>query len=263
MKIEYRKYHGCGNDFLLVATVDNIDYALLAPKICHRRLGVGADGLIVYKKDPPTMYFYNSDGSAGTMCGNGLRCLARFFFDAGIIKSDNFAVRTPAGIKEAVILDRDIAINLGKAVFAGAEFKSNAVTNDFIDRELSGFVVSAVFTGACHLVAYVNDLTAPSTSQATRLSNHPLFPDRINVNFARVIDGENIEVRTYERGVGWTAACGTGAAAVYAISLLKGLCRETITVRFKYGIVKITADAAGNILLIGPATKIASGFFYY
>lgn len=262
MKVEFMKYHGCGNDFLLINFTDEIDYSDLAKKICNRNLGVGADGIIVFQA-PSTMLFYNADGSAGSMCGNGLRCLARYLHDIKKVDNDCFIVNTPAGPKPVMILGELIEINLGKPDFSGKVMKIKDEPDNYIGQKICGIEVSAVFTGAAHLVVYVDDIETVETKTGMALSNHSLFTDRINVNFVKMINRETFAVRTFERGVGWTAACGTGAAAVYAISYLKGLCAEAISVRFRYGTVKVHYNNQHQLLLTGPAEKIAKGYFYY
>ena len=259
MEIRFSKYHGLGNDFLIVDARDGADYQDLAKKICDRRFGVGADGLIVYRP-PREMLFFNADGSKGTMCGNGLRCLARYLHEEKRFGRD-LIIDTPDGPKGARVGKDLIETDLGVPDFSGKRAGVVGAPEVFIDRELEGFKVSAVYTGAAHLIVPVPDPRRVATEKAAALSNHALFPDRVNVNFTTLIDRSTAFARVFERGVGWTEACGTGAAAVYAVFRRKGLIDDTLSVRFNAGAVAVTA-AGERILLSGPAEKIAEGIYW-
>ena len=259
MEIKFSKYHGLGNDFIIIDAREDVDYPDLAREICDRHFGVGADGLIVYQL-PQEMLFYNADGSVGTMCGNGLRCLSRYLRDEKNF-GDSFTVETAAGSKLVRFIGELIETDLGVPDLSGKRMGIAGDPADFIDRELEGFTVSAVFTGAAHLVVFCDDPFMISTEVAARLSNHPVFTDRINLNFVKAIDRATCLVRTYERGVGWTEACGTGAAAVYVETRRQTRCDEQLTVRFRAGAVRVRYEG-GRIVLTGPAERIANGVFY-
>lgn len=259
MKIQFTKYHGCGNDFIIIDETEGLDYSLFAIAACNRKLGFGADGLIIYKQ-PAEMLFYNADGTAGTMCGNGLRCLAAYINEK--TNRTDFIVRTPSGPKRVRIVGSDIEINLGKANFSGTVLKIKGEPERFIDEEVEGFIASAVYTGTAHLVIYENgDNIDDDTARA--LCHSKFFPDRINVNFARKTGKNEFYVRTYERGVGWTSACGTGAAAVYAALRLKSPIEGSVRVYFEYGSVTLSSDKYDNIILSGPASLVGYGCFIY
>ncbi len=260
--MKFNKYHGLGNDFIIVEE-QTLDYSELAKKVCDRHIGVGADGLIIVKKDPLTMLFYNADGSEGTMCGNGLRCFGKYCKDHKVALGPLLEVQTLAGIKTVEFLKDDLyKTNLGKPVFDSEIMQIHNTESKFLNQPLFGVRVSAVFTGAIHAVVFVLNVDSVQVQElGERISNHPIFGDRANVDFVQVIDRENFLVRTYERGVGWTMACGTGAAASFVIGKNKGYCDEEVTVSFPLGKVLVQSHADGEILLTGPAKKICSGDF--
>lgn len=260
MGINFMKYHGCGNDFIIIAANENISYSNLAKSICHRQIGVGSDGLIIFE-EPNKMIFYNADGSEGTMCGNGLRCLAQYMIDNKKIDKDNFIINTKAGLKEIKIINEEIQTNLGQPNYSGKIMKIAEEPGSFIDQEINGFFATAIYTGTAHLVIEVLDVLKINDDEAFQLCNYPLFLERINVNFFEKINDNEFYIRTFERGVGWTEACGTGAAAVYAYLLLKERCKDLVKIHLKYGILKVKVDDNGNIIVIGPARKIAEGKF--
>jgi len=259
MKIQFTKYHGCGNDFIIINEIPGLDYSLLALAVCNRKLGIGADGLIIYK-EPLEMVFYNADGSAGTMCGNGLRCLAVYIHEKTHLNA--FTIKTPAGLKQVNITGAEIAVNLGRADFSGAVLGIKGAPEYFIDENVEGFSASAVYTGTAHLVIRADGKNI-NEAAAGALCHNQLFPEKINVNFVKIIKENEFYVRTYERGVGWTSACGTGAAAAYALFRLKNLVTGLVKAHFEYGNVTLTCDEYDNIILSGPAHLTCYGYFFY
>lgn len=260
--MKFNKYHGLGNDFIIVEE-QPLDYSELAKKICDRHIGVGADGLIIVKKNPLTMLFYNADGSEGTMCGNGLRCFGKYCQDHKVGSGPLLEVQTLAGPKTVEFLkDNLFKTNLGKPIFDPEIMQIHTTEREFLNQPLFGVRVSAVFTGAIHAVVFVLNADSVQVQElGQRISNHPIFGDRANVDFVQVIDRGNFSVRTYERGVGWTMACGTCAAASFIIGKSKGYCDDEVTVSFPLGKVFIQGNEDGEIFLTGPAEKICSGDF--
>ncbi|MEM2820444.1 MAG: diaminopimelate epimerase, partial [Candidatus Bathyarchaeia archaeon] len=243
VELIFWKMHGLGNDYILI---DNRDgrlheeiLSLLAQKLCRRRFSVGADGLLlVYDSDVADvkMRIFNADGSEAEMCGNGIRCIAKYCYENGIIKRDEMRIETLAGIRTVWLNIEDdrvrtVTVDMGSPVFR-REHIPVAGEGDFIDEELR--VNCEVFRATClsvgnpHCVIFVENVDDfPVTYYGPKIENHPLFPKKINVEFVQVIRQDLIKVRVWERGVGETLACGTGAcASVVAGKILGKVNRE-------------------------------------
>ena len=230
MEIPVIKYHGCGNDFVLIheADVQTLDPAALAVKICNRNTGMGADGMILAKQNPTTMLFYNADGSMAPMCGNGIRCFARFCKEEGIAHGDQFAVLTGDGIKKVEIIEEE---PFQCRIFMG-EPKDDPKA---LGKEVT---LCSLFLATVHTVWFVEDAFDDALLPIAReIHQHPFFPQKTNVNMVQVIDRNTIRMRTWERGVGLTLACGTGACASVVTAYRKGL--------------------------TGPAQRVLKGVYYY
>lgn len=264
--MKFSKYHGCGNDFIIIRYEQNLDYENIAIQVCNRNIGIGADGLIVVKENPLEMIFYNADGSRGTMCGNGIRCFAKYCYDEQLVNEKQFSVKTLAGDMNINLFDEDIfwvRVDLGKPSFNNEYTKIDSDVIPFFNQELlttKGVIpVDSLFMGTVHTVVWVSTLEAAlDTSLADEICNYPLFKDRTNVNFVKVVNSENFVIRTYERGVGWTKACGTGAAASFVVGKIKGKCKEKIMVHLEYGMLEISEEN-DHIIMNGPAKMIAKG----
>ncbi|MDR1953868.1 MAG: diaminopimelate epimerase [Clostridiales Family XIII bacterium] len=290
--ILFSKYHGCGNDFILVRgrDVDAGDICVrLARAVCDRHVGVGADGLIVVREDPLEMEIYNSDGSRAPMCGNGIRCFAQYCRDEGIVPQERteYSVRTLAGDMRVRVLCEapfSVEINMGRPDFnpaklgivgqgAREDFLRQAVTVDGRTVE-----VSSVFVGTVHTVVWLGaggspgaeDLLAEDAAirescEALRfgekLSELPLFSGKTNVNMAKIIDEDTVELVTWERGAGLTAACGTGASAVAVIGALEGRLNRSVEVLLPYGALNIRIADSGEVFMAGPSVRIATGTY--
>ncbi|MBN7774622.1 diaminopimelate epimerase [Clostridium aminobutyricum] len=287
MMIKFAKYHGCGNDFIMVGeeSVKGMDFSELALKVCHRSTGIGADGLIVVCTQPELeMIFYNQDGSRAPMCGNGIRCFAKYCFDYGICKEKEYDVKTLAGVMQVKVvktgketyphLDPEkaeqgefvVEIGMGKPLFDPATFGVNA-TSDFLNKAINttfGKVnVSSCFMGTVHTVVLVDNLDAVNVDAlGSEISNHPIYTEKTNVNFVEVMDKNTLKIKTYERGVGPTYACGTGACASLVIANLEGKCDDTVDVILPLGTLHITKTKEEEIRMAGPAVKIAEGVYY-
>lgn len=262
MDLRFFKYHGLGNDFIIIKENRTLDYASLARKICHRNLGVGADGFIVVCENPLEMIFYNQDGTEGTMCGNGLRCFAQFVVDEAIVDSKRFNVQTKAGMYTIEIKENMIDVCMGKPNFSPLIMNIDTKKEEFIQEQLLGVELSAVFMGTAHCVVFADDIMkVMHLDIGETLHQHPIFLKKINVNFVEVTGKETVKMTTYERGVGWTLACGTGACATYVIGKRLGKWNDKLTIDFPYGLMHITTDDNDDIHMIGPATYIATGNF--
>lgn len=244
--MEFTKMHGAGNDFLLI---NGFKYNLdeIVPKIkklCDRRFGVGGDGLIVAL--PSTdydvkMFYYNSDGSQGEMCGNGIRCFAKFVYEKGIIKKDILKIETLAGVQTAVlkINDKDIVekieIEIGNIKYDPKDIIVNVEGENAFNKKLTvegkEIIFSSVFLGVPHTVIFINKEDEYDINDiGSKIEVHPLFPKKTNVNFVLPISDNEIKIFTWERGAGRTLACGTGSSSSALLChKLKGM-KDTIKV---------------------------------
>lgn len=260
--MEFFKYHGAGNDFILVKTLGSYTIETLAKALCHRRFGIGADGIMLPENSEVAdvkMVYYNSDGSYATMCGNGLRCFSKFVYEEQIVSKSSFTVETGDGIKTVDLKienDEVIAVTVkmsdGEKKLMGHQFQ-------FGDQ-----VYRATFLnlGVPHLVVPVESLTEKEiTTHGPMMEKAPVFEKGTNVNFVRVIDRKSIYVDTWERGAGYTYACGTGCcASVYALYKANKI-DEKVSVMVKGGQLEIELLPDQSIMMTGPAIKICKGHY--
>jgi diaminopimelate epimerase len=254
MKI--RKYNGCGNDFIILPFEDDRDNSELAKKLCQE---FSTDGMILVKEKPIEMVFYNQDGTEAPMCGNGIRTFARYLVDQDLVASDcnNFDVITQAGIMRINIISRQpflVEVNMGQAEFASEKTKMTVEDTGFHQINISGNLLDlhTVFIGTIHTVVFVDDTLAMTSQDLGEvICNLPLFSQKTNVNFLEIIDRKNIKVKTYERGVGWTLACGTGCCGSVYIGQKEGLLDDEVCVHLEKG--SLTISNRGDIFMTGPA----------
>ena len=237
--MEFQKYTGLGNDFII--TNENVSSEKVA-KLCDRRFGIGADGLIVAEKKAGKFFmkFFNSDGSRAKMCGNGIRCYTQYLVKNGLVDDNgNIEIDTLAGVKniEYTKIDNkfNVRVDMGKP--------QDLSLNNIIKIEGVEYIYHYVFTGTIHIVIYIDEknLNKEYVTKVGKIiqSNKEVFPDSINVNFVSVIDKKNIKVMTYERGAGLTLACGTGSVASAYISNVLNLTDEIVNVKLLGGILKV------------------------
>ncbi|WP_427338540.1 diaminopimelate epimerase [Caloranaerobacter sp. DY30410] len=274
--LEFTKMHGLGNDFIIF---DGINQNLpnhneLAKKVCDRHFGIGADGMMVVKRSSNSdikMLFYNADGSQAPMCGNGIRCFAKYVFDKKLVKNKEFEVETLAGIMRPRIMSSEekisfVEVNLGKAYFSPKIIHANTDKEKILDEsiEIDGniFRISAVVVGSVHAVIFVDDLDKIDINViGCKIENHQLFSNKINVNFCKIIDNTNLQVLTWERGVGQTLACGTGAASAAVISNILYNTSKKVKVHLLGGTVEIE-QRNNEVFMTGPAEIICQGVYY-
>lgn len=271
--VKFAKLHGAGNDFVAINGMEDEtwDYSELAEKACHRRFGVGADGLLVVKPSEKAecfMLYYNADGSRANMCGNGLRCFVKFVRDSGIVKTDRFQVETFAGVFDVDASTEDgkvksVKVKMGEAVLAPEMIPVDYEGDRFIQQKIavSGRTVevSSVLVGVTHTMVFVDDIDMEEVlTLGPEIEKHPIFPEGTNVNFVKVVDRENLVVYTWERGCGHTLACGTGICASAYVSNLVGLSGESVAVESPGGRLYIEIKD-GIIYMDGPAVKICEG----
>ena len=264
--IELTKMQGCGNDFVIIdyAEYEKTGMAMdeLAKKVCDRHFGVGADGMIIPKTDTANTdigwYFYNSDGSIAQMCGNGMRCFARYVYDKGLVKKKEFSVATGAGIISPQFLeDGNVKVNMGIPVLEDAKipFKGERKLK-VLDRE---FDITPVSMGNPHCVITVEDTPIDrALKYGPVIERHEYFPEKTNTEFVKIISKSEIEMCVYERGCGITLACGTGACASVVACVLNNLTEQNVKVNLPGGAVFVEwqgnkDNPQKNIFLTGPA----------
>lgn len=255
---------GIGNDFVVVSSADaqGRDLAALAAALCDRRTGIGADGLLVVGTSPLSMTVVNPDGSVPEMCGNGLRCVARYAADHGREDTDLTIVTGAGPLETHRLPDGRIAIDMGTARLTRGEIgMTGPASEEFLDQELvSGLRGSAVSMGNPHLVIVQADVDAVDLPFfGPRLENHPLFPERVNVHFVQVESRTRLKMRTWERGAGITLACGTGACAVAVACHRLGLSDASVQVKLPGGMLQIDINAERRVRMTGDAVAVFEG----
>lgn len=273
--MKFTKMHGCGNDYVYVncftETIHNP--AKAARFISDRRFGIGSDGLILIK--PSTiadfkMEMYNADGSEGAMCGNGVRCIAKYVYDYRLTDRTHLSIETKSGIKYLDLHVTDgkvsaVKVHMGAPIFTPNDIpvisdkpllQNEPITIDGIEYQMT-----CVSMGNPHAVIFVADTKKIDIEKIGPLfEHHPLFPDRINTEFVTVEDRKNVTMRVWERGSGETLACGTGACAVAAAGVINGLTEDEITVHLLGGDLVIYFDREKNtIWMTGPAATVFDG----
>lgn len=280
--LKFEKYHGAGNDFIIVHEKDLIekgipDYNELAVQICDRHFGIGADGLLIlkYVANMPFMFYYNSDGSQAPMCGNGIRCFSHYLKNNNIEREDTFVVKTLSGdltIETSLDEENDeflAKVDMGKPIF-DIKKMINTEKEQFLKEkiEIGGeeVEISYIFMGTDHAVIFVDDFDKYNIDElGVKIENYTeLFPKKVNVNFVKVHDRNYIEVVTWERGAGRTLACGTGATASAVLARIFGLVEEKINVKVPGGQLVIEYGSYGSeAFMTGPSEKIVEGYYKY
>lgn len=275
--MKFTKMQGIGNDYVYVNCFEETiaDPSAVAKFVSDRHFGIGSDGLILVKPSDVAdceMDMYNLDGSQGAMCGNGIRCVAKFAYDHGIVRKKNITVNTKSGIK---YLDLDIKdgkvssvkVNMGSPILTAKMIPvvsdKEQVINQPLDVNGTVWNITAVSMGNPHAVTYMEDVNSLDIEKVGPMfENHINFPDRINTEFVKVIDRRTLQMRVWERGSGETLACGTGACAVAVASTLNGLVDEDvpITVKLLGGDLQILWNRQENLVyMTGPATTVFEG----
>ena len=257
--LHFLKYHGLGNDFVLIdgrkENLEGIDLKKLAIDICDRHFGVGADGLLIVfpsQKAHYRMQIFNPDGSEAEMCGNGIRCFAKYVYETDQLKEEVISVETLAGtVLPAVILEN------GKVVAVEVDMGQ---PKDEGEVTLEGFVFKKISMGNPHAVTFVEDLTQVNLGDiGPKIENDQHFPNRTNVEFVKVINDKEIEVAVWERGAGETLACGTGACAAMVACALLGKTGRRVLVHLPGGNLDIEWAEDNHVLMRGPAEKVFEG----
>ncbi|WP_392536076.1 diaminopimelate epimerase [Nostoc sp. C117] len=277
MAMEFTKYHGLGNDFILI---DNRSSSLpvLTPqqaiKLCDRHFGIGADGVIFALPGENgtdyTMRIFNSDGSEPEMCGNGIRCLAGFLADleGEARNKDSYRIHTLAGVMIPQLLsDGQVKVDMGLPRLLAGEIPTTLtpteekVINQPLEVAGKTWDVTCVSMGNPHCITFVEDIAAIELETiGPKFEHHPAFPQRINTEFIQVVRRDYLKMRVWERGAGITLACGTGACASLVAGVLTGKCDRIATIELPGGVLQIEwSDIDQRVYMTGPAEKVFTG----
>lgn len=282
--MKFTKMHGCGNDYVYVDCTKEVipDKAATAVRVSDRHFGIGSDGLILIKSSEVAdfeMDMYNADGSRGKMCGNGIRCVAKYVYDHGLTNKTEITVDTQAGIKtlQLTVCDGKVSkvrVDMGEPVLIPQEIPVKASVLGLADdrREAivaqpftvanSSYDITCVSMGNPHCITFIDEdvRSFPLEAIGSLFEKHELFPEGVNTEFVNIIDKEHLRMRVWERGSGETLACGTGACAVAVASYLNGFTGRKVDVELMGGHLEIVYDAATNhVFMTGPATEVFSG----
>lgn len=305
--MKFTKMHGIGNDYVYVNCLQETvaDPARMARFVSDRHFGIGSDGLILIRPSEIAdfgMEMYNADGSQGAMCGNGIRCVAKYVYDYGLTDKTHISVATGSGIKYLDLQVEDGKVSLVTVDMGAPELAPEKIPVDVslagamychgsrdsypekppVDVSLAGaancreagaviglpvtvggsvYEMTCVSMGNPHCIVRIPDVDGLAIEQTgPQFENHPMFPDRVNTEFIRVIDRRTVQMRVWERGSGETLACGTGACAVTVACVLNGWTEDSVTVRLRGGDLQIHWDREKNtVLMTGPATVVFDG----
>ena len=273
--MKFTKMHGIGNDYVYVNCLkENVENpSEVAIKISDRHFGIGSDGLILIKPSDVAdgkMEMYNADGSQGAMCGNGIRCVAKYMYDYGITDKTSISVETKSGIKYLDLTLKNgkvdtVKVNMGAPILKASEIpvisEKEQVISEPVTIDGKEWKITCVSMGNPHAITYIDDVKHLEIEKiGPKFEKHEIFPDRVNTEFVHVIDRNTVEMRVWERGSGETYACGTGACAVAVSSILNGLTEEEVTVKLLGGDLKIFWNREENrVYMTGSATKVFDG----
>lgn len=277
--LRFDKYVAAGNDFLVFDGRENlgINYNDLALKVCNRHFGIGSDGIMVCENSNIAdikMLYFNSDGSQGEMCGNGIRSFTKYIYDYGIVKKKLISIETLAGIQYIELqtdeFDKvsEIKVNMGKPVFEGAKIPVNIhkekILEETINIDNEDYKFSAVLVGVPHVVIFVDNIYDIDINDLGRkIEIHEFFPNKTNVNFVKILDRNTIDIYTWERGAGRTLGCGTGSCASVVVGNLLKKLDSKVLVNTEGGNLKVQLKDDYEIIMIGSATHVATGEYYF
>jgi diaminopimelate epimerase len=276
--VTFTKMHGLGNDYICINSLENILAENKLPQIarymCNRNFGIGADGLILVQESSVAdikMRIFNKDGSEAEMCGNGIRCFAKYIYDNKIIDKQSISIETKAGVKgvRLKVLNGEvyeIEVDMGRPIFD--DIKNISVQNNYripisvnIKVDDTRFIGNYVSMGNPHLVIFVNNVENIDIEKyGPAIENMKCFPNKINVEFVQALGRNTLKIRTWERGVGETYACGTGSCASFCIAYYKGICSSYVKAILRGGELNLNYNKQnGHIIMSGIATKVYDG----
>lgn len=273
--MKFTKMQGCGNDYVYINGFHEVikDKSELAKQLSDRHFGIGGDGIIFINPSEIAdfeMEMYNADGSRSEMCGNGIRCVGKYVYDNGLTDQTSITVESFGAIKklELQVINEKVQyvkVNMGEPrldpekIPVALEMKN--VINQPIGINGEVYHITCVSMGNPHAVVFMEDVSELEIEEiGPKFENHKLFPHKINTEFIKIIDKDNIEMRVWERGTGETLACGTGASAAVVASFLNGLTERKVTVKLLGGTLEIEWDQETNVVYMsGPAITVFEG----
>ena len=275
--MKFTKMHGCGNDYIYVDGAKEILTPQEKPEVVRRlsdrHFGIGGDGVIFInpsKEADFEMEMYNMDGSRAEMCGNGIRCVAKFVYDKGLTDKTSISVISCGKIKYLTLTVENgkvstVEVNMGSPILKAENIPvisdKEEVIGDEIEVDGEIYKMTCVSMGNPHAVVFVDEVAGlPLEKIGPLFENHVRFPKRVNTEFVKVLDENTVEMRVWERGTGETLACGTGACATVVACVLNGLTKEQVTVKLLGGNLQIQWDRESNLVyMTGPATTVFEG----
>jgi diaminopimelate epimerase len=282
MKIDFVKMHGLGNDFILIDCInkslgDSSFLSYLAKKLCNRNFGIGADGLILIlpsSKADLRMRIFNYDGSEAQMCGNGIRCFAKYAYENKLVSKNEFTVETLAGIITPELIFQDlkdkkvlgVKVDMGTPKLRRREIPMTGEDTPTVVNEIlkinseQTFKITCVSMGNPHCIVFVDDVQSIQVDEiGPKIENHPFFPEKTNAEFIQIINNKELNFRVWERGVGETLACGTGACAALVAAVLNKKTDQEATIHLPGGDLDIRWADDKHIYMTGPAELVFKG----
>jgi diaminopimelate epimerase len=269
-EIHFTKMHGCGNDFVLINCLEEKveELGKLAKKLAHRRFGIGADQILIVSRSKVAdfkMEIYNADGSQVEMCGNGIRCFAKYVYDRGLTQKQELRVETLGGIVRPRLIENQVEVDMGEPVLEGRKIPVNAdgtILNYPLEVDGVSYQVSCVSMGNPHCVLYVDDVGSLDVGGiGPHFEHNPFFPKRVNTEFVEILGLDEVKMRVWERGAGETWACGSGACAVGVAGALTGKTARKIMVHLLGGDLKIEWRSDNHVYMTGGAEEVFEGTF--
>lgn len=282
--MKFTKMHGCGNDYVYVDCTKEVipNISETAIRVSDRHFGIGSDGLILIKASDVAdfeMDMYNADGSRGKMCGNGIRCVAKYVYDHGLTDKTTITVNTLSGIKTLKLTVEDgkvskVRVDMGEpelipaqvpvkaSVLGLADDRREAIVAEPLEIKGRSYDITCVSMGNPHCITFIGEDVRdfPLEEVGPVFEKHELFPERVNTEFINVIDKDHLRMRVWERGSGETLACGTGACAVAVASYLNGFTGRSVDIELLGGHLEVVYDEKTNhVFMTGPATEAFSG----
>lgn len=282
--MKFTKMHGCGNDYVYVDCTKEVipNISETAIRVSDRHFGIGSDGLILIKASDVAdfeMDMYNADGSRGKMCGNGIRCVAKYVYDHGLTDKTTITVNTLSGIKTLKLTVEDgkvskVRVDMGEpelipaqvpvkaSVLGLADDRREAIVAEPLEIKGRSYDITCVSMGNPHCITFIGEDVRdfPLEEVGPVFEKHELFPERVNTEFINVIDKDHLRMRVWERGSGETLACGTGACAVAVASYLNGFTGRSVDIELLGGHLEVVYDEQTNhVFMTGPATEVFSG----
>ena len=273
--MKFTKMQGIGNDYVYVNCFEETvaDPERVSEIISDRHFGIGADGLVLIMPSDKAdfrMRMFNADGSEGNMCGNATRCIGKFVYDNHLTDKTNITLETRSGIKKLTLYPENgkvktVLVDMGKAVLKPADIPMNVSGDTFINKPITvdgkEVFITAVSMGNPHAVTYVDDVDSLELEKiGPSFENHPLFPERVNTEFIKILDESTMQMRVWERGSGITMACGTGACATAVAAYLNHKAGRKSRVRMDGGDLQVHwNETDGHVYMTGPAVKVFDG----